>query len=99
MAKWEHILDLYDQLLQIEPSPMVAMNRIFAFAKVYSKKEAIKASLDLEKKDDPYHFSLLGYLHAEIDTKKSIEYYHNAIGLAKSKKYKSILQKKIEALL
>jgi RNA polymerase sigma-70 factor (ECF subfamily) len=99
MTKWEHILNLYNQHLQIEPSPMVAMNRIFAFAKVYGKKEAIKASLDLKKEDDPYHFSLLGYLYAEIDTKKSIEYYHRAIGLAKSKKDKSILQKKIRALL
>ena len=40
--KWEHILQLYNQLIQIEYSPMTALNRTFAFAKVYGYEKAIK---------------------------------------------------------
>lgn len=39
--KWDNILHLYNQLLQIEYSPVAAMNRTYALAKVYGKEEAI----------------------------------------------------------
>lgn len=32
--KWENILQLYNLLLQLEYSPIVALNRIFALSKV-----------------------------------------------------------------
>jgi RNA polymerase sigma-70 factor (ECF subfamily) len=39
--KWENILQLYNKLLQIEYSPIAALNRTFALSKANSKQEAI----------------------------------------------------------
>src|SRR5690606_26315853 len=39
--KWQHILQLYNRLILIEYSPITALNRTFAFAKVYGNKKAI----------------------------------------------------------
>src|SRR5690606_24471766 len=39
--KWKNILQLYNQLILIECSPITSLNRIFAFSKVYGHKKAI----------------------------------------------------------
>jgi predicted RNA polymerase sigma factor len=39
--KWENILQLFNQLLQIEYSPIAALNRTYAFSKTYGKEAAI----------------------------------------------------------
>src|SRR5690606_4266663 len=39
--KWRHILQLYDQLVLIEYSPITVLNKTFAFAKVHGHKKAI----------------------------------------------------------
>ena len=39
--KWENILQLYNKLLQIEYSPIAALNRTYALSKANSKQEAI----------------------------------------------------------
>lgn len=38
---WDSILSYYNQLLQIKPSPLVALHRIVVFAKVFSEAEAL----------------------------------------------------------
>ena len=45
---WPLILRLYDQLLAINPSPIVALNRIVALAKVHGPEEALAALAPLE---------------------------------------------------
>lgn len=97
-TKWEHILELYDQLLLMEYSPVTALNRAFAFAKVYSCEKAIE---EVEKANLPelnaYH-ELLGYLYADIDAAKAIQHYSKAIGLTKSKTAQQTLQQAISRL-
>lgn len=39
--KWEYIVQLYDQLLLMEYSPVTALNRIFAYAKVHGNEAAL----------------------------------------------------------
>ena len=46
---WPLILSLYDQLLAINPSPVVALNRAVAVAKVHGPAEALAAIEPLEK--------------------------------------------------
>ena len=47
--KWENILQLYNRLLQIEYSPMAALNRTYALSKANGKADAIKeAENDLQ---------------------------------------------------
>ena len=54
--KWENILQLYNQLLQIEYSPVAALNRTFALSKANGKKEAIAEAEKLQLTDNHYYF-------------------------------------------
>jgi RNA polymerase sigma-70 factor (ECF subfamily) len=83
--KWQHILQLYNQLILIEYSPITALNRTFAFAKVHGNEKAIGEAEKLNLETDTSYYSLLGYLYSEIDLKSSIDYYEKAISLTKSK--------------
>ncbi|WP_223606499.1 RNA polymerase sigma factor [Chryseobacterium sp. OSA05B] len=100
--KWENILQLYNQLLQIEYSPIAALNRTFAFAKVRGKSSAIPEAEKLNLPDNPFYYSLLGHLYQEIDYLKSKQNFEEALRLSNSnpvshtlKKYIRILEEKI----
>lgn len=96
--KWKHILQLYNQLIQIEYSPMTALNRAFAFAKVNGYEKAIKESEKLNLIESNYYHELLGYLYSQKDIDKSIGHYKEAIKLTKSKTERQTLNKEIERL-
>ncbi|MCL4550778.1 MAG: sigma-70 family RNA polymerase sigma factor [Bacteroidetes bacterium] len=96
--KWEHILQIYNQLILIEYSPMTALNRTFALAKVYGNEQAIKEAEKLNMIEINYYHSLLGYLYSDIDTVKAIAHYNKALDLTKSTSEKKTLMKEIERL-
>lgn len=96
--KWQHILQLYNQLVLIEYSPITALNRIFAFAKVYGHNKAISEAEKLKLTESNYYHGLLGYLYADTAINKAICHYKQAIGLTKSQTEKQSLAKKIERL-
>ena len=96
--KWQHILQLYNQLILIEYSPVTALNRVFAFAKVYGHEKAIPEAEKLDLENNNHYYSLLGYLYANIDTDKSINHYTQAVALTKSKIEIQTLTKEIERL-
>ncbi len=91
--KWPHILQLYNQLLLIEYSPIVALNRTFAFAKVYGCQKAIVEAEKLELADSSYYHGLLGYLYAEINVAKAIAHYEQAIQLTQSEHERQVLRR------
>jgi RNA polymerase sigma factor (sigma-70 family) len=96
--KWDHILQLYNQLILIEYSPMTALNRAFAFAKVYGNEAGIKETEKLNLVETSYYHAALGYLYAATDPGKAISCYRKAIALAKSTTEKKTLKKEIEKL-
>ena len=96
--KWEHILQLYNQLIIIEYSPITALNRIFAFAKINGNEKAIQEAEKLNLSENNYYHELLGSLYGEIDFEKAIVHYNRAITLTKSKIEKQTLKKEIERL-
>lgn len=96
--KWQHILELYNQLILIEYSPITALNRTFAFAKVYGHNRAISEAEKLKLTHSNYYHELLAYLYADIDFDKAIYHYERAIELTKSKSEKQTLTKEIERL-
>lgn len=97
--KWQHILELYNQLILIEYSPLTALNRTFAFAKVHGNKKAVKEAEHLQLDDmDQYH-SLLGYLYAQTDVDKAVAHYGTAIRLTRSRSEKKTLAREVERLL
>jgi RNA polymerase sigma-70 factor (ECF subfamily) len=93
--KWENILQLYNQLLLIEYSPIAALNRTYALAKVNGKKEAIIEAEKIKLTDNHLYHSLLGELYTGIDNTKAISHFQNALTLAKSTADKTIISNKI----
>lgn len=96
--KWQHILQLFNQLILIEYSPITALNRTFAFAKVYGHDKAISEAEKLQLTDNNYYHELLGYLYADTDINKAISHYKQAIQRTKSKTEKLTLTKEVERL-
>lgn len=97
--KWENILQLYNQLLQIEYSPIAALNRTYALSKANGKQEAINEAEKLNLTDNHFYFALLGELYTEIDNTKAKENFQKAISLAKTQTDKRSIQKKLSKLL
>jgi RNA polymerase sigma-70 factor (ECF subfamily) len=95
--KWENILQLYNQLLQIEYSPMAALNRTYALSKANSKAEAIIEAEKLKLLDNHLYHSLLGELYSGVNNQKAILYFKDALKLAKSPDDRAIISNKIQA--
>ena len=96
--KWESILQLYNRLLQIEYSPVIALNRTYALSKANSKEEAIKEAEKLQLISNHYYYTLLGELYKETDSIKAKQHFEKAYALAKTQTDKQTIRKKIEAL-
>ena len=82
--KWENILQLYNQLLLIEYSPIAALNRTYALAKANGKEEAIIEAEKINLTGNHLYHSLLGELYTGIDNAKAISHLQKALKLAKS---------------
>jgi RNA polymerase sigma factor (sigma-70 family) len=96
--KWESILQLYNQLLQIEYSPIIALNRTYALSKANGKTQAIIEAEKLNLEDNHFYFALLGELYTDVDRDKAKMNLEKAIRLAKTQTDKLTIQKKIEKL-
>ncbi len=99
LEKWTDILYLYDQLLTINYSPSVALNRAFALYKVRGAQAALKEAEQLQLVHNHFYFILLGELYKEIDTKKARSNFERAWSLAKTETEKQDIQQKIDSLL
>jgi RNA polymerase sigma factor (sigma-70 family) len=98
LNKWENILQLYNQLLQLQYSPIAALNRTYALAKANGKHPAIAEAEKLKLINNPYYFSLLGELYKNIDNNKSKTNFEQALALSKTKAEKKVIQKQIDLL-
>ncbi|PJZ48606.1 RNA polymerase sigma factor [Leptospira saintgironsiae] len=94
--KWENILQLYNRLLQLQYSPIAALNRTYALSKANEKEEAIIEAEKLNLKENHFYFALLGELYLDIDNSKSEENFRKAYSLAKTSHDKISIQKKID---
>ncbi|AZA83295.1 RNA polymerase subunit sigma [Chryseobacterium lactis] len=96
--KWHAILDLYNQLVIMEYSPITVLNRTFVFSKVYGNKKAIIEAKKLNLTENEYYHGLLGYLYTEINKELAMKHFEEAIRLTSSKSEKQTLQKQINGL-
>jgi RNA polymerase sigma-70 factor (ECF subfamily) len=93
--KWETILQLYNRLLQIEYSPIAALNRTYALAKANGKAEAIIEAEKLQLLDNHFYHSLLGNLYADVNDMKALEHYQKSLSLSKSSSDRDTISKYI----
>ena len=96
--KWQNILLLYNKLLLIDYSPIVALNRTFALSKVSGKQVAIIEAEKLNLKDNHLYYSLLGDLYSDINNTKAIQNFELALNLAFTIADKVTITKKLTNL-
>jgi RNA polymerase sigma factor (sigma-70 family) len=96
--KWEPILKLYDHLLHINYSPVVALNRVYAIYKVHGPYAALIELDEVEPLNSHFYFTLLGELYKSIDKEKAGAHFRTAYNLAKTKNDKDIIQVKLDEL-
>ncbi|MDB5141579.1 MAG: ylaC [Mucilaginibacter sp.] len=96
--KWETILQLYNHLLQIDYTPVAALNRTYALSKVKGKQEAIIEAKKLNLANTHFYFALLGELYTEVDNEEAKRNFHKAFSLAKTQMEKQTIQRKIDKL-
>ena len=96
--KWESVLQLYNQLLQIEYSPVAALNRTYALSKTAGKQVAIIEAEKLKLTNSHFYHALLGELYTEIDNETARQHFQNALALSRTQTDKQAIQKKINKL-
>ncbi len=82
-------------MIQIDLSPIIALNRIVALSKVKGKQVAIAAAEKLNLINNHFFCVLLGDLYKKIDATVSKSYYHTALKLAKTNTDRSTIQFKL----
>ncbi|SFQ28585.1 RNA polymerase sigma factor [Parafilimonas terrae] len=96
--KWENILQLYNQLLMLEYSPVIALNRTYALSKANSIDEAIAEAEKLQLTHNHLYHTLLGELYKNKNVQKAAFHFSEALQLAKTPEDKQLIQRKIDAL-
>jgi len=93
--KWSFILALYNQLLNLEDSPSIQLNRIFALSKVEGKKKALKEVKKLDLSIGLLYHSLLAYLFEGEDRDWEVYHLKEAIKVSKNESDRLTFEKKL----
>ena len=96
--KWTAILHLYNQLQGINPSPSVALNRVYALYKAEGQRAALAEAETLRLKKNHLYFVLLGELWLPTDPVRAKAYFQQAYSLAKTPADQQTIARKMNAL-
>ena len=96
--KWEHILQMYNRLLQIEYSPMAALNRTYALAMARNKKEALEEALKIRLEKNHLYHLLLAELYEGSNSVKQKEHLNKAAKLTTTENERLWISKKLAKL-
>jgi RNA polymerase sigma-70 factor (ECF subfamily) len=100
---WPRILSFYDRLIELDDSPVVALNRAVAVAHVHGPRagiEAVEAIHDRQQLNCYYLlYAVLGEFEADLDHRQAaMKHFRKALELATMKSEQIFLTKKIEEL-
>jgi RNA polymerase sigma-70 factor, ECF subfamily len=98
---WEMILDLYDQLMEVSPSPVAALNRAVAVAKVNGAEQALADLTELRMEPSLKNYYLLpaveGRLRMDLgDLSAAALCFRRALKLPCSEPEKRFLERKLK---
>jgi len=98
---WRNILSLYDSLVGVDDSPVVALNRAVAVAKVRGIEAGIEAVTTIRHraKLDSYYllYAVMGEFEAQLNHREAaVAYFRRAFELADTKSERRFLAKKLE---
>ncbi len=97
-TKWENILQLYNQLLQLQYTPVAALNRTYALSKVRGTAAAISAAEKLQLNNNLYYHTLLGELYKDINPEKARDCFTAALALTKTNAETSLITMKLRSI-
>ncbi len=102
-TNWARILQYYEWLCKISPSPVTELNKTIAIMQVHNATvalEELKKIQNIKKLEKYYlYYSLLGEIYTRLNDKpKAIENFDTAISLTNSQVEKKMLKNKIIAL-
>ncbi len=97
---WSLILDLYDDLMKLNPSPVVALNRAVAVAKVHGPKQALDALPEDPKLQAYYlYLAVKGHLLQQLGrSSEAADAFRAALDCHCSEPERRFLQKKLTAV-
>ena len=103
-TNWKKILDYYEWLCKIAPSPINELNKVVAVMELYGAAIALEEleSIKEKKKLESYYLyhSLLGEIYSRLDNLSAAkEHFEAAIKLTHSETERKMLSNKIVALL
>jgi RNA polymerase sigma factor (sigma-70 family) len=99
---WKAIVSLYDTLMSIRPSPVVALNRAIAIAQLLGPErgiQEIRAIADQERLTGyPFYHAALGECELRSGKRGSAhEHFEKALALARNSMERRFLQQRIDA--
>jgi RNA polymerase sigma factor (sigma-70 family) len=99
---WRQILSLYDRLSEFDQSPVVALNRAVAFAKIHGPQAGIAAvaAIRSSQKLKSYYllYAVLGEFESQLDHKKAAaEHFRRSFELAETKSERAFLLKRLQS--
>lgn len=100
---WSRILSLYDLLIEMDDSPVVALNRAVAVANVHGPGAGIEAveTIRNRKQLNSYYllYAVLGEFESLLGNRQAaINYFRKSLGLATIKSEKRFLSKRLLSL-
>ena len=98
---WAKILSLYDQLVEFDDSPVVALNRAVAVANVHGSKAGLQAvrAIRGRKKLDSYYlfYAVMGELEMRLNNREAAaEQFRRSFELAETKSERAFLLKRLQ---
>ncbi len=96
--KWENILQLYNYLLQIEYSPITALNRTYALYRANGRDEALQTALKIDLEKNHLYHCLLAELYQTKNLEKQKSHLQKALQLCKNKNERAFIEKEIQKL-
>jgi RNA polymerase sigma-70 factor, ECF subfamily len=103
-TRWSEILALYDHLIALNPSPVIALNRAVALSRVAGATAGLEALAPLDREPALANYYLLpsvrGRLLAELgDRDGAVEAYRQALDRPCSEPERRFLQRRLRQLL
>ena len=99
---WRQILSLYDRLTEFDQSPVVALNRAVAVAKIHGPQAGIAAvaAIRSSQKLKSYYllYAVLGEFESQLDHKQTAaEHFRRSFELAETKSERAFLLKRLQS--
>jgi predicted RNA polymerase sigma factor len=101
-TEWEAIVSLYDSLMRLRPSPIVALNRAIAIAQYAGPDQGLKEILAITDRERlaayPFYFAALGELELRLGRGEVARaQFQAALGVARSPMERRFLELRIQA--